>query len=83
MTDKTRIKIAAIVTALFLAGISAIGLAARSDTPAAAPASARAPAAPATAVPPQQTSTPVARPAGNHENEDDEHEGREEHALGE
>ena len=33
MTDKTRIKIAAAVTALFLAGISTVGLAARSDSP--------------------------------------------------
>ena len=33
MTDKTRLKIAAIVTALFLAGISTAGLAARSDSP--------------------------------------------------
>lgn len=74
MTDKTRIKIAAIVTALFLAGISAIGLAARSDAPAAAPAK---------AVQPQETSAPVARPAGNHENEGDENEGREEHAVDE
>jgi len=36
MTDKTRIKIAAAVTALFLAGISAAGLAARDDQPQAA-----------------------------------------------
>lgn len=33
MTDKARIKIAAAVTALFLAGISAAGLAARDDQP--------------------------------------------------
>ena len=33
MTDKTRIKIAAAVTALFLAGISAAGLAARDHQP--------------------------------------------------
>ena len=33
MTAKTRIKIAAAVTALFLAGISIVGLAARSDSP--------------------------------------------------
>ena len=32
MTDKIRIKIAAAVTALFLAGISTVGLAARSDS---------------------------------------------------
>ncbi|MET0818751.1 MAG: hypothetical protein ABWZ67_14390 [Solirubrobacteraceae bacterium] len=36
MTDKTRIKIAAAVTALFLAGISAAGLAARDGQPQAA-----------------------------------------------
>jgi hypothetical protein len=33
MTDKTRIRIAAAATALFLAGISTVGLAARSDNP--------------------------------------------------
>jgi hypothetical protein len=36
MTDKARIRIAAAVTALFLAGISAAGLAARDDRPQAA-----------------------------------------------
>lgn len=45
MTDKTRIRIAAIVTALFLAGLSAVGLALRSDRPAAvAPPTPAAPA---------------------------------------
>jgi hypothetical protein len=39
MTDKTRIKIAAVVTALFLVGISAVGLAARTDQPQTAAAS--------------------------------------------
>lgn len=45
MTDKTRIKVAAIVTALFLGGISAVGLAARSDSPGKAASAAAAPAA--------------------------------------
>jgi hypothetical protein len=36
MTDKARFKIAAAVTALFLVGISAAGLAARDDRPQAA-----------------------------------------------
>ena len=43
MTDKARIKIAAIVTALFLAGICAAGLAVRDGQPQAA-ATAAAPA---------------------------------------
>jgi hypothetical protein len=48
MTDKARIKIAAAVTALFLAGISVAGLAARDDqSQAATTATARAIATPA------------------------------------
>jgi hypothetical protein len=46
MTDKTRIKIAAAVTALFLAGISAAGLAARDDQPQAAATTTAQPTAP-------------------------------------
>ena len=51
MTDKTRIKIAAVVTALFLAGISAAGLAAGHDQPQAAATTTAQPSAstPATA----------------------------------
>jgi hypothetical protein len=50
MADKVRIKIAAAVTALFLAGISVAGLAVRDDhPPAATAATAPAIAAPATA----------------------------------
>ena len=41
MTDKARIRLAAAVTALFLAGISAAGLAARDDQPRAATTAAR------------------------------------------
>lgn len=36
MTDKARIKIAAVVTALFLAAVSLAGIATRADTPQAA-----------------------------------------------
>lgn len=75
MTDKTRIKIAAAATALFLAGISTVGLAARSDNPhktaqpAAAPAVVQAP----TTV---ETSTaPSARPS----TEDERYEEFEDH----
>ena len=42
MTDKARIKIAAAVTALFLAGMSAAGLAARDHQPRAAATAAAA-----------------------------------------
>jgi hypothetical protein len=42
MTDKARIRIAAAVTALFLVGISAAGLAARDDQPRPATAAAAA-----------------------------------------
>jgi hypothetical protein len=45
MAHKTRIKIAAAVTALFLAGISAAGLATRNGEPQAASGSPTAPAA--------------------------------------
>lgn len=56
MTDKSRIKIAATITALFLAGISAAGLAARNDEPQASRASVAAPTA-------QQTPTAVQAPS--------------------
>jgi hypothetical protein len=55
MTDKSRIKIAATITALFLAGISAAGLAARDVEPQRAQASVAAPTA-------QQTPTAVQAP---------------------
>jgi hypothetical protein len=74
MTDKTRIKIAAAVTALFLAGISAVGLAARDDQPQAA--------ARPTAQPAPATQTPTATPAGTglaYEDERDDDERAEEH----
>ena len=45
MTDKARIKIAAVVTALFLAGISTVGLALHKHEPATAGATTAAPAA--------------------------------------
>lgn len=72
VTDRTRIRIAAAVTALFLAGVSAAGLAARDDGP-------RAAAAPA-AQTPAATAAPVATPdqrafgddEGYEEREDDE-----------
>jgi hypothetical protein len=42
MTDKLRIRLAAVVTALFLAGVSGAGLAAHANTtPAGAPAAAQ------------------------------------------
>lgn len=61
MTDKTRIRIAATITALFLAGLSVAGLAAQGDAPQAAPAAAAEPA------PAVQTPTVSA-----YESEDDE-----------
>jgi hypothetical protein len=73
MTDKTRIKIAAAVTALFLGGISAAGLAARDDQPQAAATTA---AQPSTTL---DQSAPVGGRAGHEadkapyeEHEDDE-----------
>lgn len=68
MTDKTRIKIAAAVTALFLAGISAAGLATRDDQPQAAATPAAQPA-PATQTP---TATPGGRVSYDDERDDDE-----------
>ena len=63
MTDKARIKIATIVTALFLAGISTAGLTLHKHAP--APAT-----TPATAV--QQPAVPAPQLSG-----DEEHEGYE------
>jgi hypothetical protein len=64
MTDKTRIKIAAAVTALFLAGLSAAGLAA----PQAAIGSAAAPTA-------QQTPTSLEAPGAVPDTEPSTYEG--------
>ena len=69
MTHNTRIKIAAAVTALFLAGISAAGLAARDEQPQAAATPAAQPA-PATQPP---TAAPTsAGPAYDDQRDDDE-----------
>jgi hypothetical protein len=68
MTDKTRIKIAAAVTALFLAGLSAAGLAARNDAPQAAIGSAAAPTA-------QQTPTSLEAPGAVPDTEPSTYEG--------
>ena len=65
MTDKARIKIAAIVTALFLAGISTAGVALHKHPPVTAGAT-----TPATAV--QQ---PAAVPGPQLSGDDDEHDG--------
>jgi hypothetical protein len=76
MTDKTRIKIAAAVTALFLSGISAAGLAARDDQP-----QATATAQP-TAPPPAPAALDRSAPAeerGNHEGYETDDEPYEEH----
>jgi hypothetical protein len=58
MSDTTRIKIAAVVTALFLAGISVTGLAFRDDRPRVAP---RATAQPSATL---QQSAPVGERSG-------------------
>jgi hypothetical protein len=82
MTDKTRIKIAAAVTALFLAGISTVGLAARSDSPqktAVSDAAAPAVQPPMTAKSSVASSTPSSTEDERYENEaessSDEQEG--------
>jgi hypothetical protein len=67
MTDKARLKIAAVVTALFLAAVSLAGIATRTDAPKAASA---APAAAAV----QQPTVAPASPAGEYEDgEEGEH----------
>ncbi len=63
MTDKTRIKIAAVVTALFLAAVSLAGIATRTDAPKAVSAA----SAPAGV---QQPTTAPAPPAGEYEDGD-------------
>lgn len=75
MTDNTRIKIAAAVTALFLAGISAAGLAARDDQPQAA--------ATPTAQPAPATRTPAATPGDGSLSYDDERDDNERYEASE
>ena len=70
MTDKTRIKIAAIVTALFLAGISTVGLATAKRESATVGT-----AAPAAATVQQPAAAPAAQLAGYREQDDGEREG--------
>ena len=74
MTDKARIRIAAAVTALFLAGVSAAGLVAHDHRPQSA-----APATAASIAPPSANATAAARgdeegygAEGYEEHEDDE-----------
>jgi hypothetical protein len=67
VTDRTRIRIAAAATALFLAVMSAAGLVARDHRRPATAASSAQPAATAPAVP-----TPDVRIFGDDEREDDE-----------
>jgi hypothetical protein len=69
MSDQARIKIAAAVTALFLAGISAAGLAFSDDSPRAANVAAPATASPAPAP------TGVAEQPGDDDRHDDAGEG--------
>ncbi len=64
MTDKTRIKIAGIVTALFLAGVSTVGLASHRAT---ATAGTTAPVAAAVQ---QPTTAPAAQASGRAQQED-------------
>ena len=67
VTDKTRIRIAAAATALFLAVLSAAGLATRDHRQ---PATAAPSAQPTAAAPP--VATPDVRTFGDEEREDDE-----------
>lgn len=69
MTDKTRIKIAAVLTILFLAGISAAGLASRGHKPAAPGATVTQPVG----VPGESASTEAAR-SDDHKSDDDGHD---------
>ena len=64
MTDKTRIKIAGIVTALFLAGVSTVGLAAHRHDPATAGTT-----TPAAAAVQRPTTAPAAQASGRTEHE--------------
>ena len=68
MTDKARIRIAALVTALFLAAVSIAGVATRSREPSAATAS-----PPAAAVQ-QSTPTSAVTQAASYEHEEREHD---------
>ena len=79
MTDKTRIKIAAAVTALFLAGISAAGLAARDDQPQAAATTTARPAAPTPAPTAALDRSAAAGERGNQEGYEADDEPYEEH----
>ncbi len=67
MTDKARIKIAAMVTALFLAGVSTFGLALHKHEPATAGTT-----TPAAATVQQPTAAPGSQVAGRGEPEGDE-----------
>jgi hypothetical protein len=78
MTDKTRIKIAAAVTALFLAGISAAGLAARDDQPQAAATATAQPTAP-TPVPAALNRSAPAEERSDYERYETDDEPSEEH----
>jgi hypothetical protein len=69
MTDRARIRIAAIVTALFLGLISAVGLAARSEQPAAPPPAAATARATAPAVAPQAAVNTYRGDLGSYEQE--------------
>jgi hypothetical protein len=64
MTDKARIKIAAVVTALFLGAISLAGIATRADAPKAVSA------APVTAVSPRPAATVPTGTAGEYEDDE-------------
>lgn len=77
MTDKTRIKIAATVTALFLAAISAVGLAAQTDKPQTPAASAKAPIAANTPTGAQAPRSAPAAQATTYEDEGYDNEERE------
>jgi hypothetical protein len=67
MTDKARIKIAALVTALFLAGASAVGLATHQHTPGALPPAPAAVVQPPAVAPAPQLSPGADESAYEHE----------------
>lgn len=75
MSDKTRIRIAAGVTALFLAAISAVGLVTHRNGPVAVGA-----ARPAASTLQRSTVAPVARVPRSTEDDGYEHEGSDEYA---
>jgi hypothetical protein len=66
MSDRTRIRIAAVVTALFLGGIATVGLTARNDKP--DTATATSPSSPAVARPP---ATPATQAFGSSDGRED------------